>query len=251
MHPTNDLVPILKKLRLSGVLQSLELRSKQAVGDDLTHLEFLYRLLCDEVERREAKQLDLRIRRATFESVTSLEEFDFQFNPLLPKAKILDLATCAFLDRRENVALIGPAGIGKSHIAQALGHRACLAGRSVLYVEARDLFARLRASRADATYERRLKTITAPDLLIIDDLGLTPLRDDEPVDLYEIIRRRYERSSTIVTSNRDIDEWYPLFGDQLLASAALDRFLHHAHVIVAPKGRSHRNPQPDVRGDKP
>lgn len=242
MHPTDDLVPILKKLRLSGVLESLDLRQRQASDDSLSHPEFLYRLLHDEVDRRESKQLQLRLRRAQFEQEKTIEGFEFHFNPRVPKAKIIDLATCAFVERRENVALIGPAGVGKSHIAQALGHRACRVGHQVLYVTAHRMFAELRAARADNTQDRRLARFTAPDLLIVDDLGLRPLGQDEPVLLYEVIRQRYERGALVVTSNRAIEEWYPLFQDDLLASAALDRFLHHAHVVVM-EGRSYRNPR--------
>jgi DNA replication protein DnaC len=241
MHPTDELVPILKRLRLSGVLETLDIRQKQAVEDNLSHPEFLYRLLNDEVERRESKQLELRLRRASFEYAKTLEDFEFQFNPKVPKAKIIELATCAFIARHENVALIGPAGVGKSHIAQAIGHRACRVGHSVLYLIANKLFSELRAARADESYEKKLLRFTTPELLIVDDLGLRPLANDEPMLLHEIIRQRYERGSLIITSNRAIQEWYPLFRDDLLASAALDRFMHHAHVIVM-EGRSYRNP---------
>ncbi|HEY0868753.1 MAG TPA: ATP-binding protein, partial [Fimbriimonas sp.] len=134
MSPTDDLVPLLKKLRLSGVLQTLDLRTKQAVDGDLSHSEFLYRLLADEVERRDSKQLSQRVRRANFEHAKTIDDFEFHFNPSVAKAKVLDLATCAFVERHENVLIVGPTGVGKSHIAQALGHRACLAGHQVLYV---------------------------------------------------------------------------------------------------------------------
>jgi len=246
MSSTDDLIPLLKKLRLSGVLQSLELRTRQAADDDLSHCEFLYRLLSDEVDRRDSRQLDQRVRRAGFEHATTLEDFDFAFNATVPKTKIIDLATCAFVDRRENVLLVGPTGVGKSHIAQALGHRACRAGHSVLYTSAHDLLTQLRSARGDNSLERKMLRYTSVDLLVIDDLGLRSLAHDEPIDLYEIIRRRYQRSSTIVTSNRALEEWHPLFHDALLASAAMDRLLHGAHVVVI-EGDSYRNPPPARR----
>jgi DNA replication protein DnaC len=242
MSPTDDLVPILKKLRLSGVLQTLELRTRQAVEDDLAHPEYLYRVLLDEVERRDQKQLDMRLRRAAFEAHKTVEDFDFTFNPAVPKAKVIDLATCAFVKRKEVVMLLGQAGVGKSHIAQAIGHRACMQGHTVLYTSASTMLTVMRAARADQSYDRKLLRYTTPELLIVDDVGLRPLRDFEAEDLFEVIRQRYERGATIWTSNRSEAEWYAMFGDELLASAAMDRLLHYATTVEI-TGESFRNPR--------
>lgn len=232
MTGTEALSSTLKKLRLSGVLETLELRSRQATDDNLSHCQFLARLLCDEVERRDSRQLDQRLRRASFESLKTLEDFDWRFNPKLPKDKLLELGTCQFVARKEVVLLCGPSGTGKSHLAQALGHRACRCGHTVLYTTAHHFFISLRAARADGTYDRQMLRYTGVELLILDDLGLRPLSSEEAMDLYELIRLRYERGALLCTSNRAAAEWGTLFGDALLASAAMDRLLHHAHLVV-------------------
>jgi DNA replication protein DnaC len=225
---------------MSGVMETLQLRQRQAVDDELAYEEFLYRLLHDELERREAKQLQSRMRRANFEHDKTLEDFDFSFNPEIPKNKVIDLATCNFVEMKRNAILIGKTGVGKSHVAQAIGHRACVAGYSTVYNTASTMMSTLRASRADDSYERKLAQLFSPDLLIIDDLGLTPLQGEAPLDLYEVIRHRYERGSIIITSNRDVEELYPLFPDKLLASAAMDRLLDDA-IIITMKGDTYRN----------
>lgn len=241
MATRDDLIPVLKRLRLSGLLETLDLRTRQAVSDELALTEFLYRLLNDEVERREAKQLNQRVKRAGFDQNKTIEEFDFAFNANIPKPKIIDLSTCQFVRDNSNVLLVGPTGVGKSHLAQALGHRACRMGYTTQYLSAHEIFTQLRAARADESWDRRMQRLCKVDLLIIDDLGLRPLASDEPVDLYEVIRRRYESGAMIITSNRAVEEWYPLFGDMLMASAAMDRLLHHAEIIVM-EGKSFRNP---------
>ena len=242
MSPTDELLPLLKRLRLSGVQATLELRVRQAVEDSLPPQEFLYRVLSDELERRDQKQLGQRLQKANFEAHKTLEDFDFAFNHNIPKSKIIDLATCHFIRRKGVVLLLGQAGVGKSHIAQALGHRACLAGHNVLYTTAASLLSSLRAARADDSYERTLRQYVSPELLIVDDIGLRPLRDFESEDLYELIRQRYEKGASIWTSNRSEAEWYTMFGDELLASAAMDRLLHHATVIEI-EGESYRTPR--------
>ena len=225
MSPTDELLPILKKLKLTGLLTTLDIRRTQAIDDNLSYEEFLLRIFCDEMERRDAKQLKLRINKANFEHAKTLEDFDFHFNSKIPKAKIIDLSTCNFIHKQENVLLVGNAGTGKSHIAQAIGNRACRQGYKTVFITAQKMFSSLRAARADNSFEKKLEELTKPHLLIIDDLGLKTLRDNEPDDFHDLIKSRYENGSTIITSNRDVEEWYPLFNNPLMATAAMDRLL--------------------------
>ncbi len=240
MQLSQHLIPKLKSLRLSGILETLDVRHRQAIEEQLSYVDFLERLLEDEVERRSQKQLRLRLRRASFDIEKTLEGFDFGFNPTINRQLIFDLATCHFVERHENVLIQGPAGVGKSHLAQALGHEACRRGYDVIFANASRLLAHLHGGRADGTYERRLLAYTRPDLLIIDDFGLKALPAPGPEDLYEIVNERYERGSMIVTSNRAFSEWPELFGNPLLASAALDRLADRAHQVVV-TGDSYRS----------
>lgn len=248
MNISHQLVPKLKNLRLSGILETLDVRNRQAIEEKLSFVEFLQRLLEDEVERRAQKQLALRLRRASFDLDKTLEGFDFSFNPSINRQQIFDLATCQFLERHENVLISGLAGVGKSHLAQALGHEACRRGYDVQFSNASRMLAHLNGGRADGTYERRLQTFVRADLLILDDFGLKALHPPAPEDFYEVISERYEHGSMIVTSNRAFPEWPDLFASPLLASAALDRLAHNAHQIVITgdsfRAKGRRRPAP-------
>jgi DNA replication protein DnaC len=239
MNLDHHLESQLKVLRLSGMFQSLELRLQQAQDSALGHLEFFQLLVQDEIERREAKKLNLRVSRASFEQQKTLEEFDFTFNPKVNAPLIRDLATGVFIEKREHVLLYGSAGTGKSHIAQALGHQACRKGYHVLFTKAVKLFRPLLAARADHSWERRIKKYLQPDLLIIDDFGLTALNPTQAEDFYEIVAERHLNSSIIITSNRPPQDWIALFPDPVMANSALDRLAHHAHHLVM-EGESYR-----------
>jgi len=232
MEMTHQLIPFLKRLRMSGILDTLEVRNRQAIDNQWTYVEFLARLLEDEVERREQKQLALRIRRAAINTTKTLEGFDFNFNPNVNRQHVLDLATCGYIERKRNVLICGPTGVGKSHLAQALTHEACRRGYSALFINTYRMLRHINGGRADGTWEKRLQTYLKPDLLILDDFGLKALHPPAPEDLYDVINGRYEKGSIILTSNRAPDEWPDLFGNPLLASAGLDRLNHNVHAIV-------------------
>jgi DNA replication protein DnaC len=230
----------LKLLRLTGMLQTLPVRIKQAEESNSGYLDFLMTLLEDEYERRQSGSLLKRLKKAGFEAEKTLEGFDFAFNPQMPAKKIKQLANCAYIDNRENIFLLGPVGVGKSHIAQALGHIACRMGYDVLYTKAAKMFRYLNGGRADNSWEPRIKRHTAADLLIIDDFGLKPLTPIQSDDLYEVINERYMKKSIIFTSNRSIEDWQGLFPDPIIANSAMDRIAHNAHQIVM-TGESYRN----------
>lgn len=243
MNPMPELNPMLKQLRLSGILDSLEIRNRQAIEEKMAHTDFLALILQDEIARRSQKRLALALRRANFRNQKTLEEFDFAFNPSINRALIMDLATCRFLHEKVAVFIVGPCGTGKSHIAQALGHAAVRAGHDVLFTSQSKMLSQLNAARAIHTYDRFLKKLATVDLLIIDDFGLKPLRPSQDEDFHDIIAERYERQATIVTSNLDFSEWGDAFPNRLLGAATIDRLRHGAYKVIL-EGQSFRSPKP-------
>jgi DNA replication protein DnaC len=230
----------LRKLKLGGFAETLELRAAQAHTEEFSHLAFLALMLQDEIERREAKKLAVRLQKASFEEPKTLEGFDFAFNPKIKRGTVTDLATCRFVENRDHILIYGPAGVGKTHLAQAIGHEACRRGYSVLFVKATKMLRYLFAARADQSWEKSLKKYLHPDLLIIDDFGLTVLTPIQAEDVYEVVTERHLRSSIVITSNRPPQDWVALFPDPVMANSALDRLSHHAHHIMIDEGESYR-----------
>jgi len=230
----------LKLLGLKGMLETLDVRLKSAEESNNGYMEFLVTLLEDEYERRQAGKLLKRLKKAEFEEEKTLEGFDFSFNPGIPVKEIKQLGNCSYIERKENIFLLGPVGVGKTHIAQALGHIACRMGYEVLFAKAVNMFRYLNGGRADNSFEKRLKEYVSVELLIVDDFGLKPLTSVQSDDFYEVINERYMKKPIIFTSSRGIEEWQGLFPDPIIANSVMDRIAHNAHQIVL-TGESYRN----------
>jgi DNA replication protein DnaC len=218
----------LRQLRLSGVLETLEARNRQAIDGQWNYIEFLSRLLEDEIERRAQKQLSLRLRRATLNTSKTLEGFDFSFNPHINRQQILALAACDFIREKRNTLICGPTGVGKTHLSQALGQEAARQGFDVLLVSVQKMLSHLNGGRADGSWERRFNTYLRPDLLILDDFGLKPIQPPGPEDLYDIINERYEKGSILLTSNRAPSEWQVIFLESNPSRCHTTRWTHSA-----------------------
>lgn len=240
----------LRELRLSGLAQSLDVRLQEAAGHALSHAEFLELILQDELLVRQERQIERRVKSAAFREVKTLDEFDWSFNPSIPRKQLFDLATCRFIRERRDVLFLGPPGVGKSFLVQALGRQAILQGLIVLY---RSIFDVVRDFLHDEAFDGQEKVLARylkPDLLIIDDMGMKQLPKRSGEYLFEIIMRRYETRSTVMTSNRPLEDWGKLIGDVPSATAILDRFLHHAEVVSI-AGRSYRLRNQATPGEKP
>jgi DNA replication protein DnaC len=245
----HHLVPALKTLRLGGMQESLPLRLDQAQQQHLGYAEFLELLLDDEVQRRANRALASRLAKAHFDDADkTFENFDWTFNPKVPQQHLRDLASGGYLLRKEHIVLCGPVGVGKTHLAEALGHQACRQGHRVEFIKASRLLSDLGGGHADGTWDGRLRRYLLPSLLIIDDFAMREFTAQQADDVYELIDERSRAGSMILTSNRSAQDWYPLFPNPVVAEGALDRLLGRAHQLVL-DGRSHRPLQrPDRAG---
>jgi DNA replication protein DnaC len=243
MNPMPQLDPMLKQLRLSGILDSLHARNQQAIESKLAYTDFLALLIQDEVARRDQRQFGQRLRRAQVSGDKTLERFDYSHRPSVNHAMIAELATCRFVSEHAPVLIAGPIGTGKSHLVQALCHCALRAGHDVLFLTHNKLLAQLHAARATNTYERKLQQLAKVEVIAIDDFGLRPMRSPQDEDFHELIAERYERTTTLVTSNLDFDEWGAACPNKLMGAATLDRLRDGAYRIVL-DGETRRRPRP-------
>ncbi|WP_329013546.1 IS21-like element helper ATPase IstB [Streptomyces sp. NBC_00690] len=240
----------LKSLRLSGMLETLDARLAQAHGGELGHLDFLQVLCQDEITRRETVAFQRRLTRAKFEQQVTLEEFDFTASSKLPAAQIRDLGALHWLHSGESVILFGPVGVGKTHVAQALGHLAVRQVANVRFAKTSRILADLAGRHADRTWDKRIRELVRPDVLILDDFAMRQLGAAQAADLYELVSERQGRS-LIITSNRAPSDWYPLFPNPVVAESLLDRLINTSHQVIM-NGPSYRpNKRPKNPTDRP
>ncbi len=239
MSKTTDLTPLLKSLKLGAMAATLPERIALARREQLDYASFLEIILSDEVNRRDHRRTETRLHRAGFQEICRLEDFDWTADITLDR-RLLDAAfSLEFLDKREHVLLVGPAGVGKSFLAQALGHAAVRAGHSVRFSHADDFFKAMNQARADHSTDKTFRSFLTPDLLILDDLGLHRFSAQQSADLYQLIIDKHRASSFVVTSNRAVEEWLSLFDDPILGNSALDRLANTSYQIVI-EGQSYR-----------
>jgi len=229
----------LKELRLKSFYDNLEQRNMEAIKTKMSYVDFLLSLTQDEVDSRKFKKKERSIKKANLGKFKPILEFDFDFNPNINRQQIMNLATCQFVARCENIILVGPAGVGKTCIAKALGFEACNRGHKVLFTRTAKMLEYIYSGKADATYQKKLDEFIKPNLLILDDWGMTSFNDTMLNILNEVVSERYENGSTIITSNRPFTMWGELFSEPVISSALLDRLFHNAHKIKL-QGKSYR-----------
>ncbi len=232
----------LERLRLTGMKCTCQERLKSAQAEGWAYSALLDMLLTDELDRRNQMQMVRRLAKSGLDMNRTMDSYDFKFNPKLQASSFRELACCKFIENGENIFLIGPSGVGKSHLANALGHEACRRGFEVLCYRTHKLFDWIHSGRGDGTYKKKMEQIIKIPLLILDDFGLQSMQPVQQEDLYEVICERYEKKSMIITSNRDLSEWALVFSNPLIGSAAMDRLVHKGTELIV-DGASYRAAQ--------
>ena len=235
----DSLLEKTKKLHLAGMLRTADMRAEQAVREHMSYLEFLEVLVNDENMNRSRNRRAELMRLSRIPQHKTIEEFNFSWQPCLNRQSVYALGTCEFIRKKENIAFIGLPGTGKTHLSISLGIKAIDHGYTVLFTTLSEMMDDLYMSRADNSFRQKLKKYVSPNLLIIDEFGLKRLNQTNVDDLYEVVSRRYEASSTVITSNKQFDEWGNILFDPVLATAILDRFVHHCSFILI-EGDSYR-----------
>jgi DNA replication protein DnaC len=229
----------LVQLKLAGIAKSIEDKIDYATEAKLSFLEFIKILLETEFSSRKNNSLRKRANKSKLPQTKKIEDYDFKFQPSLNKLQILNLSSCDFIEKKENIILMGKPGTGKTHLACAIGLKALFKGYKVLFTTAHELIKELHQSKADGTYYMKLSSYVKPDLLIIDEIGFKKFTQHGVDDLFEIINQRYENKPIIITSNKPFEDWSNILFDPVLASAITDRLVHHSQVISI-KGESYR-----------
>jgi DNA replication protein DnaC len=221
----------LRQLKLAGMVKTIESRNKYALEKKVSYIDFIELLLEDEAVNRKTNSFSKRLNRSKLDTQKDIDTFDFNYQPELDKTKILDLAACRFITEKANVVLMGKPGVGKTHLANALGLEAIKKGYKVMFLHINDLIDKMNTAKADGTKYQLLNELTNSDLIILDEIGFKKIPQESIDDFFEVIRKRYEKGSVIFTTNRNFEDWGNVFGDYTMASAIIDRIIHHAHII--------------------
>jgi DNA replication protein DnaC len=229
----------LRNLKLAGMVKSIESRNKYAIESKASYLDFMELLLEDEYVNRMSNSFSKRLSKSKIDTQKTLDDFDFNYQPDLNKRQIMDIASCRFINENKNIVLMGKPGVGKTHIANAIGLEAIKQGYSVLFLHINDLIDKINAARADGTISVLMNALLNADLVILDELGFKKLPTESIDGFFELIRKRYEKGSIIITTNRNFEDWGNVFGDYVMASAIIDRIVHHA-IIIKINGESFR-----------
>jgi DNA replication protein DnaC len=227
----NQIKSKLRDLKLAGIIKTLDSRNNYALENKLSYMDFLELIIEDEYANRMANSYQKRFSKAKLSMQKTLQNYDFSYQPELDKKLVNELASCRFILEKKNIVLLGKPGVGKTHLANAIGFEAIKQGYKVLFAHVNDLIEKLNASKADGTYFPTLKSYLNVDLLILDELGFKKIPSSGLDDFFEIIRQRYENGSLIITTNRSFEDWGNIFGDAVIASAIIDRIVHHAYII--------------------